>query len=165
MYIFLFKSTLYLAFPEHYIIIVRIYHTTQPACSLEVTLMEQDRLCLHIGNFNTMNNYPTKMSFYICRPLVVAHKIDEDSPLYNLSPKNCQSQTFEIIITLEGTTPETSSTVQVIKTMVILIILHDTNLRSEHLMCHQRYCGDTDLIMAPLHMIKSLLNTWCLSSL
>ena len=46
-------------------------------------------------------------------PLVLAHKIDESSPLYNMSPRDFQSKQFEIIVTLEGTTPETGFTVQV----------------------------------------------------
>jgi len=46
-------------------------------------------------------------------PLVVAHKIDSSSPLYNLSPKDLQAKQFEIIVSLEGTTPETGNTIQV----------------------------------------------------
>lgn len=46
-------------------------------------------------------------------PVVVAHKIDRDSPLYSMSPRDVSQGQFEIIITLEGTTPDTSSTVQV----------------------------------------------------
>jgi len=45
-------------------------------------------------------------------PLVVAHKIDKDSPLYKISPRDLQTTMFEIILTLEGTTPETGNTVQ-----------------------------------------------------
>ena len=46
----------------------------------------------------------------------VSHRIDHSSPLYSVSPRDLTSASaaqFEIIITLEGTTPETSSTVQV----------------------------------------------------
>ena len=46
-------------------------------------------------------------------PLVVAHKLDSSSPLYNLSPKDLQAKQFEIIVSLEGTTPETGNTIQV----------------------------------------------------
>ena len=46
-------------------------------------------------------------------PLVVAHKIDSSSPLYSLTPRDLATSQVEIIITLEGTTPDTSSTVQV----------------------------------------------------
>ena len=43
----------------------------------------------------------------------MSHKIDPSSPLYTVSPRDLTTAQFEIIITLEGTTPETSSTVQV----------------------------------------------------
>ena len=46
-------------------------------------------------------------------PLVVAHKIDKDSPLYTMSARDVSIGQFELIVTLEGTTPDTSSTVQV----------------------------------------------------
>lgn len=46
-------------------------------------------------------------------PLVVGHKIDSSSPLYEISARDLQKRLFEIIITLEGTTPETGNTVQV----------------------------------------------------
>jgi len=46
-------------------------------------------------------------------PLVVAHKIDASSPLFELSPKDLQAKQFEIILSLEGTTPETGNTIQV----------------------------------------------------
>ena len=45
-------------------------------------------------------------------PLVVAHKIDASSPLFELSPKDLQAMQFEIIVSLEGTTPETGNTIQ-----------------------------------------------------
>ena len=45
-------------------------------------------------------------------PLVLSHKIDKSSPLWELSPKDIQSRQFEIILTLEGCTPETGTTVQ-----------------------------------------------------
>ena len=45
-------------------------------------------------------------------PLVVAHKIDSSSPLYELAPRDFQTMQFEVILTLEGTTPETGNTVQ-----------------------------------------------------
>eukprot|EP00092_Neocalanus_flemingeri_P101433 GFUD01129691.1.p1 GENE.GFUD01129691.1~~GFUD01129691.1.p1 ORF type:complete len:448 (-),score=102.64 GFUD01129691.1:27-1238(-) len=46
-------------------------------------------------------------------PLVVSHKIDDSSPLYQMSPRDFQSKQFEIIVTLEGVTPETGCSVQV----------------------------------------------------
>ena len=46
-------------------------------------------------------------------PMVVSHKIDSTSPLYNLSPRDILNSQFEIILTLEGITPETGNTIQV----------------------------------------------------
>jgi len=45
-------------------------------------------------------------------PIVVAHRIDSSSPLYAVAPRDLQTMQFEIILTLEGTTPETGNTVQ-----------------------------------------------------
>jgi len=46
-------------------------------------------------------------------PIMLSHKIDESSPLYSLAPRDFQSKQFEIIVTLEGVTPETGCSVQV----------------------------------------------------
>jgi len=46
-------------------------------------------------------------------PMVVSHKIDSSSPLYNLNPRDILDSQFEIILTLEGVTPETGNTIQV----------------------------------------------------
>jgi len=45
-------------------------------------------------------------------PLIVAHKIDWRSPLYTMAPKDLQTWQFEVIVTLEGVTPETGCSVQ-----------------------------------------------------
>lgn len=45
-------------------------------------------------------------------PLVLSHKIDKFSPLWDLSPRDIQARQFEIILTIEGCTPETGTTVQ-----------------------------------------------------
>lgn len=45
-------------------------------------------------------------------PQVVGHKIDSCSPLYEFSARDINNKHFEIILTLEGTTPETGNTVQ-----------------------------------------------------
>ena len=46
-------------------------------------------------------------------PMTVAHKIDSESPLYNHGPVEILKSEFEIILTLEGITPETGNTIQV----------------------------------------------------
>ena len=45
--------------------------------------------------------------------LQVSHKIDEKSPLYTMSARDIAEHTYEIILTMEGITPETGNTVQV----------------------------------------------------
>ena len=50
-------------------------------------------------------------------PTVLAHKIDCESPLWDMSARdlasNAAKNMFEIVLTFEGTTPETGNTVQV----------------------------------------------------
>ena len=46
-------------------------------------------------------------------PIMLSHKIDESSPLYSLAPRDFQAKQFEIIVTVEGVTPETGCSVQV----------------------------------------------------
>jgi len=45
-------------------------------------------------------------------PIIVAHKIDSRSPLYSLRAKDLQTSQFEVIVTVEGVTPETGCSVQ-----------------------------------------------------
>ena len=45
-------------------------------------------------------------------PMVVYHRIDSSSPLYTIAAKDLSKAQFEIIVTLEGTTPETGATIQ-----------------------------------------------------
>ena len=51
--------------------------------------------------------------FQMFWPIVLAHKIDSESPLYDMSARNIAQNTFEIVLTMEGITPETRNTVQV----------------------------------------------------
>jgi len=46
-------------------------------------------------------------------PICISHKIDEDSPLWEMSPRDVLAASFEIIVTMEGTTPETGNSIQV----------------------------------------------------
>ena len=46
-------------------------------------------------------------------PTVICHKIDEDSPLFEMSPHELLSSNFELIVTLEGSVEETGNTIQV----------------------------------------------------
>jgi len=51
--------------------------------------------------------------FQMFWPMTISHKIDEDSPLYDISPRELLSRQMEIIVTVEGTTPETGNSLQV----------------------------------------------------
>ena len=60
--------------------------------------------------------------FQLFWPLVLAHKIEEISPLWAVSPEDLsdlQAEKFEIILTLEGTTPETGNNIQVRSLLII----------------------------------------------
>ena len=46
-------------------------------------------------------------------PVTIAHKIDQDSPLYDMNPRDILSSQFEVVLTLEGVTEETGNTIQV----------------------------------------------------
>ena len=45
--------------------------------------------------------------------LVTAFQIDRDSPLWTMTARDISNKQFEIVLTMEGTTPETDNTVQV----------------------------------------------------
>ena len=51
--------------------------------------------------------------FQMFWPIVISHKIDAESPLYSMSARDIAENTFEIVLTMEGITPETGNTVQV----------------------------------------------------
>ena len=99
-------------------------------------------------------------------PLVVAHKIDASSPLFELSPKDLQAKQFEIILSLEGTTPETGNTIQVfyywqssqfclfVRKLFEVISL----LRCEHLTCQVKYYGVNGFSTQQWLTIKMLLS-------
>lgn len=45
-------------------------------------------------------------------PMVVTHRIDEDSPFYNMSASDILQEKFEIVVVLEGTVESTGQTTQ-----------------------------------------------------
>ena len=45
-------------------------------------------------------------------------RIDENSPLWEVSPIDLLTETFEIVLTMEGTTPETGNNIQVQPIMI-----------------------------------------------
>lgn len=46
-------------------------------------------------------------------PVTLAHKIDNESVFYNMTPRDILAAQFELIVTLEGVTEETGNTIQV----------------------------------------------------
>ena len=44
--------------------------------------------------------------------MTISHKIDEESPFYEMTPRDILNSQFEIVATLEGVTEETGNTVQ-----------------------------------------------------
>ena len=47
-------------------------------------------------------------------PIIVSHKIDEESPFWEMSARDLTSKMqFEVVLTMEGITPETGNTIQV----------------------------------------------------
>jgi len=55
----------------------------------------------------------TQDFFQLFWPIVLSHRIDENSPLWGLSPKDLETEKLEIVLTMEGTTPETGNNIQV----------------------------------------------------
>ena len=52
-------------------------------------------------------------------PLEVIHKIDEDSPLYNISAADLVKEKFEIIVLMEGTIESTSMAFQARSSIIV----------------------------------------------
>jgi len=55
----------------------------------------------------------TQDFFQLFWPIVLSHRIDENSPLWEVSPEMLLTENFEIVLTMEGTTPETGNNIQV----------------------------------------------------
>ena len=69
------------------------------------------------SNQNKNVTFANLHQFQMFWPTVLAHKIDSDSPLWAVSARQLASSvgTFEVVLTFEGTTPETGNTVQVMQ--------------------------------------------------
>ena len=73
----------------------------------------------------------TEDFFQMFWPIIVSHKIDSDSPLWEISARDLTSKMqFEIVLTMEGITPETGNTIQVLLYCTVLYstLLHCTLL-------------------------------------
>ena len=45
-------------------------------------------------------------------PVTISHMINEDSPFFEMTPREILNEQFEIVVTLEGVTEETGNTIQ-----------------------------------------------------
>uniref|UniRef100_A0A0K2U965 Inward rectifier potassium channel 2like [Bombyx mori] n=3 Tax=Lepeophtheirus salmonis TaxID=72036 RepID=A0A0K2U965_LEPSM len=66
-------------------------------------------------------------------PIIIAHKIDEESPFFSMSPKDILSSRFEIIVSLEGVVEPTGNSVQALSSYLpneILWGYHFDNMMS-----------------------------------
>ena len=52
-------------------------------------------------------------------------RIDENSPLWEVSPIDLLTETFEIVLTMEGTTPETGNNIQVRTIILTFSLRHE----------------------------------------
>jgi Inward rectifier potassium channel. len=59
---------------------------------------------LHIDQYDS--------DIFLLWPTIVVHRIDEESPLYDMAAKKLLTEKFEIIAILEGTTESTGQTTQ-----------------------------------------------------
>ena len=72
----------------------------------------------------------TQDFFQLFWPIVLSHRIDEASPLWSVSPTDLITEKFEIILTMEGTTPETGNNIQVfpsyylVKSGIVQVRIH-----------------------------------------
>jgi len=55
----------------------------------------------------------TEDFFQMFWPTILSHRINEESPLWEVTPRMMNNMSFEVVLTMEGTTPETGNTVQV----------------------------------------------------
>ncbi|KAL1453402.1 hypothetical protein WDU94_007542 [Cyamophila willieti] len=62
------------------------------------------RTALHIDSYDS--------DIFLLWPTIVVHRIDQDSPLYDMNAKKLLTEKFEIIAILEGTTESTGQTTQ-----------------------------------------------------
>ncbi|ELT87588.1 hypothetical protein CAPTEDRAFT_24472, partial [Capitella teleta] len=69
--------------------------------------------CQYPLKLSTETSFSDDSYLFLVWPVTVAHHINKDSPLWNISAEELLNQHFEIIIILEGTVSTTSMTTQV----------------------------------------------------
>jgi hypothetical protein len=85
-------------------------------------------------------------------PVTIGHKIDDESPFYEMTPQEMLKSQFEIVVALEGVTEETGNTIQVArvdKFKVFFCNLTHPLTRLAPPTCQTRSYGATTLRTAP----------------
>lgn len=97
-------------------------------------------------------------------PMIIVHKIEENSPLYDLSVNNLHNDSFEIIVSLEGTIESTGQSTQARSSYLSSEILWGH--RFEQILEFDSYLGeyvadfskfhDTKPVYTPLYSARAL---------
>lgn len=82
-------------------------------------------------------------------PMMVTHRIDKNSPLYDISPAALVKNNFEIIAILEGTIESTAQSIQARSSYVPSEILW--GYKFEELLKYNEYCGEYEVDYSKFH--------------
>lgn len=82
-------------------------------------------------------------------PMVVTHRIDRNSPLYDISPENLNKNNFEIIAILEGTIESTAQSIQARSSYIPSEILWGH--RFEELLRYNECWGEYEVDFSKFH--------------
>ena len=79
-------------------------------------------------------------------PTTLIHKINSDSPFYDMTAKDFLKKRYEIVVILEGVVEQTGNSIQVKKIFKIhLFDVAKINCRPDLLICLMKCYGATDL--------------------
>ena len=79
-------------------------------------------------------------------PTTLIHKINSDSPFYDMTAKDFLKKRYEIVVILEGVVEQTGNSIQVQKIFKIhLFDVAKIYCRPDHLICLMKCYGATDL--------------------
>ena len=65
-------------------------------------------------------------------PTTIIHKINQDSPFYDMSAKDFLKKRYEIVVILEGVVEQTGNSIQVLHSIYSVTCDVNTNLTSHH---------------------------------
>ncbi|KAA0190884.1 hypothetical protein HAZT_HAZT002557 [Hyalella azteca] len=78
---------------------------------ISILFQEGEEIPLHMYDLDVGYDVGEDRIFFIW-PMTIVHKIDEGSPLYDLSASSLQNADFEIVVLLEGVIESTGMTTQ-----------------------------------------------------